>query len=223
MDGWNTIFDDLLGYVGVSLYFHVSFAVSGRVVFFLDLPNLCFFASNKPQIPRYRNHQYDMDCITWSPAGRILQAVSYGCHMSYLARDNINYQKWKKTYISNIKTKDTYKITPGKCDKSLRPSWSYICIARWWFVMGWVSGLLDIGWATCDSNPHVSCFSTGRICHGGCEARHTCFGTLWSTWLFTFFLQVFVQKTNSHHCGKSWWPNQDVIPSLKLTWHSTWQ
>ena len=32
-----------------------------------------------------------------------------------------------------------------------------------------------------------------------------------------FCLKIFVQKTNSHHCGKSWWPNQDVIPSLKLT------
>ncbi len=81
----------------------------------------------------------------------------------------------------------------------------------WWFAMGWVSGLLDIEWATCDSNPPCPLFSTGRICHGGCEARHTCFGTLRSTWSSS---QIFLEGTTVIVlCGY-----QPRYPAKKLTW-----
>ena len=185
-----------------------------------------FFASN-PSDPRYRNHQYDMDCITWSPAGRILQVELWMPHVSHVTpgKGQHNYQTWKKTYVSNIKTKDTCKITPARqmWQVSSAKLKNYIFIAGWWFVMGWVSGL----WIS-DEQPVIGTtamsvvFPQVEYAMEAVKQGTPVLGHSEAPGCSHFCLKIFVQKTNSHHCGKSWWPNQDVIPSLKLTWHSTW-
>ena len=272
MDGWNTIFDDLLG---VSLDFHVSFAVSGRVLFFFLIFRI--IPCSDPEVSQssvWHGLHYLEPCRAHPSGGFWLWMP----HVTPGKGTIINYQTFKKkTYISsNIKktnkntilTTSKIKITittttflancPAKskwcCDKSSRlfsqndarqssetaklknwmmddgwmmmsfvignlwditkefygiENWLHIFagffilldfyIAKllfpcWMILLRFVTGmrtfqyflgLLDERNLWLERQPPMTddlcvvCWKTGRICHGGCEARHTCFGTLW--------------------------------------------
>ena len=218
MDGWNTI---CWGFHSISTFL---LQFQGVLCFLFGSSESLFFSHHRIQSLRSRG--IAIISMTWTALPGALPGASfrwsYGCHMSYLARDNITIKREKRHTYQTLKQRILTKShRPGKCDKSLRPSWRTIFfIAGWWFVMGWVSGLLDIGWATCDwNNRHVSCFSTGRICHGGCEARHTCFGTLWSTWLFTFLSEDFRSKNQLPSLWKILvaQPRCNTLPETNMT------
>ena len=184
MDGWNTI---CWGFHSMS-------------TFLLQFQGVLFFSFWIFRIIQsLRSPGIAIISMTWTALPGALPGASfrwsYGCHMSYLARDNITIKREKRHTYQTLKQRILTKShRPGKCDKSLRPSWRTIFLLL-------DDGLLwdefqDFGYRMSNLwfQPHVSCFSTGRICHGGCEARHTCFGTLWGTWLFTFFSADFRSK-----------------------------